>query len=87
MTNFEMAIALINAKINETTERYQYDPVALRTYAWGWRSVNTVGSNHGSCFYHHDYVIQICEALGVHTYLKVGETVEGTPTPVIAIFE
>ena len=85
--NEKIALAnrLINEKINETLNLYAGTP-ELQTYAWGWRSEDTLSSNHDGQFFYMDEVAAIVNVCGLHYMLTVGMNCDNHPTPYITIF-
>lgn len=85
--NEKMAIArkLINAKINETLEMWA-GKEELTTYAWGWRDIDTVSSNHDGQFFNMDDIAAICKVLKLNYTLTVGLNLDNKPTPFVMIF-
>lgn len=80
-----IARKLINAKMNETLEMWA-GKEELMTYAWGWRDIGTVSSNHDGQFFYMDEIVAICKALGLHYTLTVGRNLDNRPTPFVSIF-
>ena len=85
--NEKIALAnrLINDLINETLNQWAGLP-ELKTYAWGWRSENTVSSNHEDQFFYMDEVAAIVHVCGLNYTLTVGMNCDNHPTPYIEIF-
>ena len=85
--NEKIALAkrMINDLINETLNQWAGLP-ELQTYAWGWRSEDTLSSNHDSQFFYMDEVAAIVHACGLNYMLKVGLNLDNHWTPYISIF-
>lgn len=81
----ELAKRLINEEINRTLEMWS-TPEDLHSYAWGWRSYETVSNNHGNQFFNADEVITIVKAYRLSYTLTVCKNCDGEPTPAITIF-
>ena len=85
--NEKIALAnrMINDKINETLNLWAGQP-ELKTYAWGWRSEDTLSSNHEHQFFYMDEVAAIVKVCGLNYRLTVGMNCDNQPTPYITIF-
>lgn len=92
MKDLKTASRMITERINETISDYSDNPLNLRNYAWGWRSVDengisgAVGSNHGTAFYHMEDVVRILEACHCTYYMTIEPNADNVPTPCIRFF-
>lgn len=85
--NEKIAVArkLINDLINETLNQWAGLP-ELQTYAWGWRSEDTLSSNHEGQFFYMDEIAAIVHVCGLNYTLTVGMNCDNRPTPYITIY-
>lgn len=81
----ELAKRLINEEINRTLTMWS-TPKDLHTYAWGWRSSDTVGNNHGNQFFYAEEVVRIVNALRLNYTLTIAKNEDGEPTPALHIW-
>lgn len=81
----ELAKRLINEEINRTLTMWS-TPEDIHTYAWGWRSSDTVGNNHGNQFFCAEEVVSIVNVLRLNYTLTICENEDGEPTPALFIW-
>lgn len=80
----ELAKQLINDVISATNKRCKGND--FLTYAWDWRSDETVSSNHSTQFFYLDEIKSIADGLSLNLILTVGPNLDGDSTPYITIW-
>lgn len=90
MKNLELFEKLVNKEMENVQEIWS-DSEDLKEYSFGWLKKDPdgggiIGSLHARNFYLIDEIIRIAQVTEVNIYLKIGENLDGIPTPVIRAF-